>query len=131
MIDKLIESLRKMNKETFTKQEVELFLELKMKEIEDEPIEFDGVKLIPKNYEVIIDNEKCIFPKKEFKLLYLLISNPGKCITREAILRNCWEDGVIVGDRTIDVHICKIKRKLKGKLDIHYFRRIFTMSVKI
>lgn len=119
MIDKLIESLRKLKKETFTKQEVELFLETKMREIEDEQIDIGGVILIPQNYEVIIDNEKKLFPKKEFKLLHYLVKNPDKCITRKAILRNCWEDGVIVGDRTIDVHICKIKKKLKGKIDIY------------
>ena len=118
MIDKLIESLRKLDKDVFTKQEVELFLEHELLQISNEEIEEDGIKLIPSNYEVIVDNKKCILPRKEFKLLHLLMMNPGKCITREAILRNCWEHGVIVGDRTIDVHICKIKRKLKGKLNI-------------
>ena len=119
MIDKLIESLRKLDKETFTKQEVELFLDAKMKEIEEQPIEIDGIVLIPNNYEVVIGKERHLLPKKEFKLLHLLVKNPDKCITRKMILRNCWEDGVIVGDRTIDVHICKIKKKLKGKLNIY------------
>lgn len=119
MIEQLIKELRKVNKETFTKQEVELFLEMKLKELDDEPIVLDEITVIPKNYEVIIGEKKHLFPRKEFKLLHYLLKNPNRCITRDAILKNCWEDGVIVGDRTIDVHICKIKRKLNGIINIH------------
>jgi two-component system alkaline phosphatase synthesis response regulator PhoP len=118
MIEELIKTLKKTHKENFTKEEVISFLELKEKEFNEEEIKIDGLVLNPSNHEVIIDNKKHYFPKKEFKLLHYLIKNPNKCITRHSILKNCWEDGVVVGDRTIDVHICKIKRKLKGKIHI-------------
>ena len=52
------------------------------------------------------------FPRKEFELLSLLISKPGKVFTREEIMTKVWGDDIIVGDRTIDVHIRKIREKL-------------------
>jgi two-component system, OmpR family, alkaline phosphatase synthesis response regulator PhoP len=52
------------------------------------------------------------FAKKEFELLYLLASKPGKVFTRETILKNIWEDSVVVTNRTIDVHIRKLREKL-------------------
>lgn len=55
---------------------------------------------------------KVILAKKEFELLYLLASKPGKVYTREIILKNIWEDSVVVTNRTIDVHIRKLREKL-------------------
>ncbi len=63
-------------------------------------------------YIVLKDNEEVILPKKAFELLKLLCSKPGKVFTREEILSKIWGDEVIVGDRTIDVHIRKIRDKL-------------------
>lgn len=54
-------------------------------------------------------------PRKEFELLALLASTPNKVFTREAIMAAVWGDGVVVGDRTIDVHIRKIREKLNDK----------------
>jgi len=71
--------------------------------------------------ELIIDREaylvyqkgvKVVLAKKEFELLYLLASKPGKVYTREVILKNIWEDSVVVTNRTIDVHIRKVREKL-------------------
>jgi two-component system, OmpR family, alkaline phosphatase synthesis response regulator PhoP len=56
--------------------------------------------------------EKVVLAKKEFELLYLLASKPGKVFTREVILKNIWEDSVVVTNRTIDVHIRKLREKL-------------------
>lgn len=53
-------------------------------------------------------------PRKEFELLSLLMSNPGKVFQREEILNNVWGTDVIVGDRTIDVHIRKLREKIGG-----------------
>lgn len=57
-------------------------------------------------------DEKIVLVKKEFELLYLLASKPGKVFSRESILNNVWEDSVIVTNRTIDVHVRKIREKL-------------------
>jgi len=56
--------------------------------------------------------EKVVLAKKEFELLYLLASKPGKVYTRELILKSIWEDSVVVTNRTIDVHIRKLREKL-------------------
>ncbi|WP_026898484.1 response regulator transcription factor [Daejeonella oryzae] len=56
--------------------------------------------------------EKIILAKKEFELLYLLASKPGKVFTRDVILKSIWEDSVVVTNRTIDVHIRKLREKL-------------------
>ncbi len=56
--------------------------------------------------------QKVVLAKKEFELLYLLASRPGKVFTREQILKSIWDDSVIVTNRTIDVHIRKLREKL-------------------
>ena len=64
-------------------------------------------------YLVIRNNEEILLPKKAFELLKLLCTKPGKVFTREEILSSIWGNDVIVGDRTIDVHIRKLRDKLK------------------
>lgn len=58
------------------------------------------------------NNDKIVLAKKEFELLYLLASKPGKVYTRESILKSIWEDSVVVTNRTIDVHIRKLREKI-------------------
>ena len=85
--------------------------------------------------DIVIDKEKhlttykgveVIFAKKEFKLLNLLISKPGKVFTREEILEIVWGTDIVVGDRTIDVHI----RKLREKLADHYVKTVKGVGYK-
>jgi two-component system alkaline phosphatase synthesis response regulator PhoP len=61
---------------------------------------------------VFKDNVEFSLPKKEFELLDLLASKPGKVFTREVILERVWGADVVIGDRTIDVHIRKLREKL-------------------
>ncbi len=61
---------------------------------------------------VFKNGEKIVLAKKEFELLHLLASKPGKVYTREVILKNIWEDSVVVTNRTIDVHIRKLREKI-------------------
>ncbi|MBS1750964.1 MAG: response regulator transcription factor [Bacteroidetes bacterium] len=67
----------------------------------------DSVKFI-----VVVDDREIILAKKEFELLYLLATRPGRVFLRNEILNQIWGTDVIVGDRTIDVHIRKIRQKL-------------------
>ena len=71
------------------------------------PLEIDVEKFIVK-----IDNKNKFFPRKEFQLLYFLASNPGKVMKRETLLKEIWGNDVYVIDRTIDVHIRKVREKL-------------------
>lgn len=63
-------------------------------------------------YLIIKDGQEMILPRKEFELLSLLVSKPGKVFTREEIYFSVWGDSVVVGDRTIDVHIRKLREKI-------------------
>jgi len=63
-------------------------------------------------YIVIKDNNELVLPKKEFELLVLLISKPDRVFTRDEIFSAVWGDNIIVGDRTIDVHIRKLREKI-------------------
>ncbi|MDQ2751754.1 MAG: response regulator transcription factor [Bacteroidota bacterium] len=72
-----------------------------------------GITIDPQRYIVSVKNDEITLAKKEFELLYLLASKPGKVFLRNEILTSVWGTDVIVGDRTIDVHIRKIRQKLE------------------
>jgi two-component system alkaline phosphatase synthesis response regulator PhoP len=78
------------------------------------------------SYLVTIHQEEHHLPKKEFELLALLASKPGKVFSRDKILAKVWGDDVVVGDRTIDVHI----RKLREKFGDHYIRTVKGVGYK-
>ncbi len=63
-------------------------------------------------YLIRIDENEMVLPRKEFELLSLLVSKPGKVFTREEIYSSVWGENVVVGDRTIDVHIRKLREKI-------------------
>ena len=75
-------------------------------------LHIDQLAIDPERFEVQVDNHHVQLAKKEFELLYLLASKPGKVFLRNEILQQIWGTDVIVGDRTIDVHIRKIRQKL-------------------
>jgi two-component system alkaline phosphatase synthesis response regulator PhoP len=79
----------------------------------DSQVEFKDFTIDRERYVVVKDNEEIIFPKKEFELLLLLTSKPNKVFSRDEIFARVWGSDVIVGDRTIDVHIRKIREKLQ------------------
>ncbi len=78
----------------------------------DNKLEIGDLVIDREAFMVFQGGEKVVLAKKEFELLYLLASKPGKVYTRESILKNIWEDSVVVTNRTIDVHIRKIREKL-------------------
>jgi len=71
------------------------------------PLAIDVEKFVVK-----VDNKEKFFPRKEFQLLHFLAQNPGKVINRDTLLKEIWGNDVYVIDRTIDVHIRKIREKL-------------------
>jgi two-component system alkaline phosphatase synthesis response regulator PhoP len=75
-----------------------------------------GLQIDLDRYEVTLDGTRITLPRKEFELLSLLMSKPGKVFTRENILTSVWGDEVVVGDRTIDVHIRKLREKLGNNI---------------
>ncbi len=77
-------------------------------------------------YKVIANNNDIFLPRKEFELLFLLASEPGKVFKRNFILDSVWGKDVVVGDRTIDVHM----RKLREKIGNHYFKTVKGVGYK-
>jgi two-component system alkaline phosphatase synthesis response regulator PhoP len=75
-------------------------------------IRVGDIEIDKERYLIRTNNEEMVLPRKEFELLSLLVSKPGKVFTREEIYFNVWGDNVIVGDRTIDVHIRKLREKI-------------------
>lgn len=78
-------------------------------------IEHNDIKIDKEKYKVYISGKTLVLPRKEFELLYLLASKPDKVFKRDKIMENVWGGEVIVGDRTIDVHIRKLREKVGDK----------------
>jgi two-component system, OmpR family, alkaline phosphatase synthesis response regulator PhoP len=78
-------------------------------------IEFENIKIDRETYRVYVSGESINLPRKEFELLYLLASKPDKVFKREKIMEKVWGGEVVVGDRTIDVHIRKLREKIGDK----------------
>lgn len=76
-------------------------------------ISLQSITIDKEKYTVVFNDNNYVLPKKEFELLALLASKPNKVFRREEILTSIWGDDVIVGDRTIDVHIRKIREKME------------------
>ena len=81
-------------------------------EVPAEKLEIADLVIDREAFLVFKNGDKIVLAKKEFELLYLLASKPGKVYTREVILKNIWEDSVVVTNRTIDVHIRKLREKI-------------------
>lgn len=78
----------------------------------DKILDFESMHINPTEFTVSVNGEVVTLAKKEFELLYLLAKTPGRVFLRNEILQNIWGSDVIVGDRTIDVHIRKIRQKM-------------------
>jgi two-component system alkaline phosphatase synthesis response regulator PhoP len=87
---------------------------------------FGPLVINTEKYNVKLNGQKIKMAKKEFELLLLLTSSPGKVFRREEILMKVWGRGIIVGDRTIDVHI----RKLREKIGNDFFKTVKGVGYK-
>lgn len=79
---------------------------------DDNTMTIGNLVIDKERYLIRIGDEEMILPRKEFELLSLLVSKPGKVFTREEIYSSVWGENVVVGDRTIDVHIRKLREKI-------------------
>lgn len=103
-----------------------LLRRLKNEEQNQDKIQFGKLIIDKEQYEVTQDGKSFSLPKKEFELLYLLASKPEKVVKREKIMETVWGSEVVVGDRTIDVHI----RKLREKIGDKYFKTVKGVGYK-
>jgi two-component system alkaline phosphatase synthesis response regulator PhoP len=86
-----------------------------------------NIEINREEYKIINNGKEIVLPRKEFELFYLLATKPGKVFTREEILDKVWGNEVVVGGRTIDVHI----RKLREKIGDDFFKTIKGVGYKI
>lgn len=98
----------------------------KHSEKEVDEIEFGDLRINREKYKVYTSDRSISLPRKEFELLNLLASKPDKVFKREKIMEKVWGEQVVVGDRTIDVHIRKLRKKIGDK----YFKTIKGVGYK-
>ena len=103
-----------------------LLRRLKKKETISSILEFKNLIINRDAYLVILNGREILLPRKEFELLHLLASKPNKVFNREKIMDEIWGDNIVVGDRTIDVHI----RKLREKIGKNYLKTIKGVGYK-
>jgi len=104
----LLSRIKALIKRSSRKEQIEKPEEIKI-------IKTANLEINKERYTVTQNAKEINFPKKEFKLLFLLASKPGKVFSREEIYSKIWGDDIYVGDRTIDVHIRKIREKIGDK----------------
>ena len=92
-----------------------LLRRLKEEEEGDSSVKIGDLVINREEYKIIKDKKEMVLPRKEFELLSLLASKPGKVFKREDILDKVWGNEVVVGGRTIDVHIRKLREKIGDK----------------
>jgi len=102
------------------KRVMALLRRLKQDDQQNEKLHIGGLVIDPLKYVVKKEGKEIALPKKVFELLYLLASKPEKVFTRDEIYSKVWGNDVVVGDRTIDVHI----RKIREKLDLENIRTV-------
>tara|TARA_R110002124_G_scaffold71661_1_gene191849 strand:- start:2816 stop:3514 length:699 start_codon:yes stop_codon:yes gene_type:complete len=103
-----------------------LLRRLKKNEEQDTSTKIGDIVINREKYMVFKGDKKIVLPKKEFELFSLLTSKPGNVFTREVILDSVWGNEVVVGGRTIDVHI----RKLREKIGDDFFKTIKGVGYK-
>ena len=103
-----------------------IFKRIHKKENKIQLIDLGEIKIDRNKYLVFINKNEIHLPKKEFELFFLLASKPGNVFSRDEIMNKVWGSDVIVGDRTIDVHI----RKLREKIGDLYFKTVKGIGYK-
>lgn len=89
-----------------------LLRRLKSETVSPENLNVGGIEINREEYKIVMEGREIVLPRKEFELFHLLASKPGKVFKREEILDKVWGNEVIVGGRTIDVHIRKLREKI-------------------
>ncbi|MEP7235040.1 MAG: response regulator transcription factor [Ignavibacteriota bacterium] len=82
---------------------------------EEERLRIEGLEIDRSSYRVTLSGKEVFFPRKEFELLFYLVKHSGRVFSRDALLNQIWGDGAYVVERTVDVHIFKVRDKL-GKM---------------
>ena len=104
-----------------------LLRRLKDDDNKEDVLRVGTIEINREEYKIVMEDREIVLPRKEFELFYLLASKPGKVFKREEILDKVWGNEVVVGGRTIDVHI----RKLREKIGDDIFKTIKGVGYKL
>lgn len=101
--------------------------------IEQEPevLEYKDLLLCPAAFSATIKGQEVIFTRQEFKILEFLMSNPRRAFSKEAIYNYAWGDIYFGDDRTINVHICRIRKKIKKYTDAEYIETVWGIGFRL
>lgn len=86
------------------------------KNLKSDVIEVNNLRLYPEKFVVVVNDQKINLPRREFELLSLLAKNPNKVFTREEIFLKIWGYDTLISERTINVHISRIRKKLDTEI---------------
>ena len=112
LISNITYEVNQRKQDSFTKYEILDILNTFVEKEKPPMLKCGDMNVNPEKYSVEINGVIKIIPKKEFEVLYYLINNRNKIVSRNQLLSTIWGNDVIVGERTIDVHICKLKKVL-------------------
>lgn len=130
LVENIIREIKKSEKESFGREEVLQIINHYTSSHYKPNIESGGILLNPEQHLVYINGNKKSIPKRMFDLLYYLIENKHRVSSRENIIRDVWGTDICVNDRTIDVHIRKIKIALEDDDCIKSIKRVGYKWVK-
>ncbi len=108
------------------KSKIKALLRRLLKNENKEMISLGDISIYYDEYKVVKEGKELVLPRKEFELFYLLASKHDKVFKRAKIMESVWGSDVVVGDRTIDVHI----RKLREKIGEEYFKTVQGVGFK-
>ena len=108
--ENIINAFKEQNRKGFMLNEIISIINGVTQQYSLPDIVSEGIFLNTTNFEVVVGEKKTKLPKKEFQLLHYLISNKNRVIKRDYLLRDIWGTDVVVDERTIDVHIVKLRR---------------------
>lgn len=112
VVSNIMYEISEIKQDKFTKNEIMEILNRYTESEELPDLEFEGFVASPKNYSIEGNGMKHRFVKREFQLLYFFLQNRNKVCSRQKILSAVWGNDIVVDDRTIDVHIRKIRSVL-------------------
>ena len=90
----------------------------------EESIEFHGIHLDPVSHRVLINNETLVLGPTEFRLLHFFLTHTERVYSREQLLDNVWGTNVYVEDRTVDVHIRRLRKAITGEGHEHFIQTV-------
>jgi DNA-binding response OmpR family regulator len=121
--ENIIKRLNEIDRVYFSKDEIIRIINVVTSIHNRPPITLDNITIIPESYKVLLGDKTVILCKKEFEILYKLMENSERVFNRHEILNDIWGEDVIVLERTVDVHICRINKKM-GKQIIQTMKGI-------